>query len=111
MPSFRAVAIRCRIISSSAYCIESSYPLSLQFAIEGAGQVEAIKWDGKAISKPGIYSGIPLEVYHSQKICDGPSVSSTGLRRTLEINGGSPLHFWDEWSGNPDCAEPEDKPA
>jgi hypothetical protein len=29
----------------------------------------------------------------------------------LEINGGSPLHFWDEWSGNPNCAEPEDKPA
>jgi hypothetical protein len=73
--------------------------------------VEAIKWDGEAISKQGIYSDIPLEIYHSQKICDGPSVSSTGLRRVLEINGGSPLHFYDEWSGNPDCAEPEDKPA
>jgi hypothetical protein len=82
----------------------------LQFAIEGAGQVQAIKWDGKTISKPGIYSGIPLEIYHSQKICDDPSVSSTGLRRVLEVNGGSPAHFYDEWSGNPNCAEPEDKP-
>jgi len=72
--------------------------------------VEAIKWDGKAISKPGIYSDIPLEIYHSQKILDGPSVSSSGLRRVLEVNGGSPAHFYDEWSGNPNCTEPEDKP-
>jgi hypothetical protein len=72
--------------------------------------VEAIKWDGRTISKPGIYSDIPLEIYHGQKILDGPSVSSTGLRRVLEVNGGSPAHFFDEWSGNPNCAEPEDKP-
>ena len=72
--------------------------------------MEAIKWDGKTISKPGIYSGIPLNIYHSQWICDGPSVSSSGLRRVLEINGGSPAHFYDEWSGNPQAAEPEDKP-
>ena len=72
--------------------------------------MEAIKWDGRTISKPGIYSDIPLEIYHGQKILDGPSVSSTGLRRVLEVNGGSPAHFFDEWSGNPNCAEPEDKP-
>ena len=72
--------------------------------------MEAIKWDGKQISRSGLYSNVPLEVYHSQKILDGPSVSSTGLRRVLEVNGGSPAHFYDQWSGNPDCAEPEDKP-
>lgn len=72
--------------------------------------MEAIKWDGKPVSKPGIYSNISLETYHGQWICDGPSVSSTGLRRVLECNGGSPAHFYDEWSGNPNAAEPEDKP-
>jgi hypothetical protein len=71
--------------------------------------MQAIKWDGKPITKPGIYSGVPLDVYHSQRICDGPSVSSTGLRRCLEENSGSPAHFYDQWSGNPNCAEPEDK--
>ena len=71
--------------------------------------MEAIKWDGKTVAKPGIYAGIPLETYHSQWILDGPSVSSTGLRRVLEINGGSPAHFFDTWSGNPDAADEPDK--
>jgi len=56
-------------------------------------------WNGKAISQPGLYSGVALDVYHSQDICEGPSVSSSGLRRILEINGGSPAHFYYEWSG------------
>ena len=71
--------------------------------------MEVIDWNGKPIKKPGVYRRIPLAKYHSQDICDGPSVSSTNLRRVLECNGGSPAHFWDEWSGNPNGAEPEEK--
>ncbi len=41
---------------------------------------EAIPWDGKPISKPGIYSGIPMDVYHGQ-LTVGPSISSSGLRK------------------------------
>jgi len=68
-----------------------------------------IRWDGKPISKPGIYAGIPLEVYHSQAICVGPSVSSSNLRRVLEQNKGSPRHMYQEWSGNPRRVEPEER--
>jgi hypothetical protein len=62
-------------------------------------------WDGKTITKPGIYADVPLEAYHSQTILDGPSVSSSQLRRVLEENGGSPAHMYCEWSGNPDCID------
>jgi len=33
------------------------------------------KWNGKPITKPGWYSGIPIETYHSAGICDGKAVS------------------------------------
>ena len=36
--------------------------------------------------------------YHTQKVCPGPSVSSTGLR-TLAMK--SPHAFWKTWDGNP----------
>jgi hypothetical protein len=42
------------------------------------------EWNGATITSPGVYSDVPLDIYHSQEICDGPSVSSTGLRRVLE---------------------------
>lgn len=60
------------------------------------------KWDGKKITKPGIYD-MPMSVYHSD-CCDGPSVSSTGLR-TFVLK--SPLHFWDTSYLNPD-RDPDD---
>ncbi|MGB6229743.1 MAG: PD-(D/E)XK nuclease-like domain-containing protein [Litorimonas sp.] len=41
------------------------------------------------INKPGVYD-ISMERYHSQ-CCDGPSVSSSGLRK---IENDSPRHFW-----------------
>lgn len=66
-----------------------------------------IKFDYKQITKPGLYSGVPLDLYHGQKILDGPSVSSSGLRRLFSE---SPAHFYAEWSGNPNRVEPEDKP-
>src|SRR5215475_1363359 len=70
-----------------------------------------IVWSGERIAEPGIYANVPLEVYHSQQICDGPSVSSSGLRRALEENSGSPAHFFCEWSGNKDAVEPAEKKA
>ena len=55
------------------------------------------------ITKPGIYKGIPIEEYHLQ-CCDGPSVSSSGLRT---IFNESPAHFWCESSLNPEAEPPE----
>ena len=69
-------------------------------------KIESVKWNGKPITKPGLYSNISLEAYHSAKICDGPSVSSSGLRR---IFNESPAHFYAEWPGNPDYLDQEDK--
>lgn len=68
--------------------------------------IQSIKWDGKKITRPGLYSGIPIDVYHSAGICDGPSVSSTGLRKIFRE---SLADFWDTWPGNPDCEPPEDE--
>ena len=56
------------------------------------------RWNRKPITKPGVYSGIPLDVYHSAEICDGPSVSSSHLRRGWK----SMAHFYDGWPGNAD---------
>lgn len=64
------------------------------------------RWAGKQITKPGIYSNIPLESYHRGDICDGPSVSSNGLRTLFRK---SPAHFYDAWPGNPDHFENVDK--
>jgi hypothetical protein len=63
---------------------------------------ESIKWSGKPISKPGIYRGIPIEKYHRHDLCDGPSMSSSGLRT---IFSRSPAHFYCAWSGNPERVE------
>jgi hypothetical protein len=71
--------------------------------------MEIENWDGKPIDHAGIYADVPIGIYHSQDICAGPSVSSSGLRRVLERNGGSPAHFYDEWSGNPNRQEQEEE--
>jgi len=68
--------------------------------------MKSIKWDGTAITKPGIYTGVPIEKYHSQDVCDGPSISSSGLRAIVLK---SPAHFYATWDGNKQ-REPE-KPA
>ena len=64
-----------------------------------------LKWDGKPISKPGIYSGVPMDAYHGANLCDGPSVSSSGLRK---LSNQSPAHFWCECPYNPDRIEREE---
>lgn len=66
--------------------------------------LQPIVWDGKPISKPGLYSGIPIDVYHSPTICVGPSISSTGLRT---IFTKSERHYWDSSPYNAD-GEPKE---
>jgi len=60
--------------------------------------MKIIKWSGKPISRPGIYSGIPIETYHSAAICNGPAVSSTDLRTAWKK---SMAHMFDQWVCNP----------
>lgn len=48
------------------------------------------------IATPGVYD-LPLPVYHSQ-CCDGPSVSSSGLRL---LRQKTPAHFWAQSDLNP----------
>lgn len=70
-------------------------------------KTKSIEWNGKPITAHGLYSKISLDLYHSAKICNGPSVSSSGLRT---IFNESPAHFFCEWPGNPDRIEQDDKP-
>ena len=68
--------------------------------------MKTIAWNGKQIRAAGLYSLIGLDTYHSGDICNGPSVSSSGLRTLFSK---SPAHFYAEWPGNPDAVEREDK--
>lgn len=66
--------------------------------------MDVIKWDGKPITKPGIYSGIDIETYHTN-LCDGPSISSSGLRK---IVSESPADYWATSYLNPARDEDDD---
>lgn len=57
-----------------------------------------ITYTGQIITAPGCYVDMPMEIYHGQP-CDGPSVSSSGLRT---IWSESPAHFYARSSLNPD---------
>ncbi len=70
--------------------------------------MKIIPWDGQPINKPGIYSGVPMDVYHGANLCDGPSVSSSGLRK---ISNESPAHYFCESPYNPDRAEQKETEA
>jgi hypothetical protein len=63
------------------------------------------KWDRKPITEPGIYSGVPMDVYHGANLCDAPSISSSGLRK---LSNQSPAHYWCESPYNPDRIEREE---
>lgn len=76
--------------------------------MEWATTMKTIKWDRRPISRPGIYTDIPLGRYHSADITVGPSVSSSGLR-TLFID--SPSHYWDQSPYNPDGYIREQTPS
>lgn len=61
--------------------------------------------NGGIITASGYYD-MSIGHYHSQ-CCDGPSLSSTGIRRLLR----SPAEFWMHSELNPDRLEEEDKTA
>jgi hypothetical protein len=67
-----------------------------------------IKWDGQPISKPGIYSGVPMDVYHGANLCENPSISSSGLRK---IVNASPAHYFCGSPYNPDRIEQKETEA
>ena len=62
--------------------------------------------DGEKIAEPGAYR-ISMARYHSQDVCDGPSVSSTGIRLAALQ---SPHAFWKTFDGNPN-RYPEKPPS
>jgi hypothetical protein len=66
------------------------------------------QFDGsfEPITKAGVYN-LPIDAYHGN-CCDGPSISSTGLRR---IEAESPLHYWFESPLNPNAEKPEGRAA
>src|SRR5262249_37241736 len=49
------------------------------------------KWNKGSINKAGLYEDMRLDHYHSRDVCDGISISSSGLRR---IFNESPAHYW-----------------
>jgi PDDEXK-like uncharacterized protein DUF3799 len=60
--------------------------------------MQSIPWDGKTITKPGIYRGIPLDAYHDPHLCDAISISSSMLRNIISK---SPRHAWTKSRLNP----------
>lgn len=63
---------------------------------------------GTKISRNGVYSGVPMDIYHSGNLCAGPSVSSSGLRT---IFTKSLLDYWIRSPYNPKRLDPEDTEA
>lgn len=49
------------------------------------------KWRSGSVGVPGVYEDMPIDRYHSRDVCDGVSISSSGLRR---IFSDSPAHYW-----------------
>lgn len=70
--------------------------------------MKVIPWNGEPISAPGIYSGVPMNVYHGADLCAGPSVSSSGLRR---IFSDSAMAYWVHCPYNPNRLVEPDKEA
>lgn len=63
-------------------------------------------WKPGLIKQAGLYTDIPIERYHTADVCDGPSISSSGLR---EIFNKSPAHYWVKSPLNPEAIEEPDK--
>lgn len=71
------------------------------------GRLKIIDWDGGHIQQPGIYAGIPIDIYHSRTICgDEPSVSSSILRKLFTR---SAAHYWAYSPYNSDGKSSEDE--
>lgn len=65
------------------------------------------KYTGQTITAPGCFVGMDMARYHGQP-CDGPSVSSSGLRT---IWAESSAHFFAKSSLNPNRKPQADSPA
>lgn len=64
------------------------------------------------LSAPGIYSGIPIGVYHGPSLCERPSVSSSALRKIIGKGPKkSPAHYWASSPYNPKAAARIDSEA
>ncbi len=61
---------------------------------------------GEKITVPGAYRDVPIATYHSGHLCDGPSISSSGLRT---IFAESPAHYWVNSPLNPRRADQKEK--
>lgn len=69
-------------------------------------------WDGKTITRNGVYAGIDLDTYHSKlDLLDGQSISKSALKWLIPAHGGSPKAFWGRWKFNPNHVEPETSKA
>ncbi|PWT73730.1 MAG: hypothetical protein C5B60_07820 [Chloroflexi bacterium] len=51
----------------------------------------SVEYTGGTIKRPGVYSNMSISAYHKRDVCDGLSISSSGLRMLLNK---SPAHFW-----------------
>jgi exodeoxyribonuclease VIII len=67
--------------------------------------MKAFQYKGEVIRKSGAYVGVPISTYHSGLLCEGISISSTGLRQVRR----SPAHFWAPHPLNPNRIEIDDK--
>jgi hypothetical protein len=66
------------------------------------------EYSGQVITEPGIYANVPMAKYHSGKLCAGPSISSSGLRK---IFSESEMAYWVESPLNPNRLIPKEKEA
>lgn len=73
--------------------------------VGGLSPKSEVVWDGKPITKPGIYAGIPIETYHHDiKLFNREwSISSSGLRQIIR----RPLEWWYTSPFNPNRIEPD----
>jgi len=78
-----------------------------QRVVLGLGQER--KWDGNPIRSAGVYSCVPIDVYHHDTSLFGGewSISSSGLRTIIK----RPLEYWYTSPFNPDAVEPESSKA
>ena len=70
--------------------------------------MDIIPYDGKQITVNGIYSGVPMSLYHDLRLLfanDRPAISSSGLRKIVKL---SSAHFWATYCYNP-RHDPEDR--
>lgn len=65
--------------------------------------IQHIPDDGQ-VTGDGLYR-MSMDLYHSQRVCPGPSISSSGIRKLVNE---SPWHFWMAWEGNPSRYPPKE---